>query len=176
MTQDQLLREAFSHHSALNAYAYSVLRDWDLAEDCVQEAMLTVNKKWQDYDPSQRVFPWIKGIVRFKCLELIRARRKELFFGDEDLMNMVEEAFADSIDEEFVRIREGQMKALKHCMARLNESNLTMLLKFYREKESCESIASLSKPSVNAIYISLTRIRQKVRDCTRSFMLSEQES
>ena len=170
MTQDQLLREAFSHHNALNGYAYSILRDWDLAEDCVQEAMLTVNKKWQDFDVDQRVFPWVKGIVRFKCLELIRARRKEVFFQDEDLILLVEEKISSHVDENFVHLREGQSRALKFCMAKLNENSLDLLMSFYREKKSCESLAELYKRSVNAIYISLTRTRQKLRDCSRSYM------
>jgi len=168
--QDQLLREAFSFHNALNGYAYSILRDWDLAEDCVQEAMITVSKKWQDFDTTGKVFPWVKGIVRFKCLELIRARRKEVFFEDEDLLLLVEEKLSEHIDEDFVHLHEGQTRALKHCMARLNHDSLNMLMSFYREKKSCETLAELYKRSINSIYISLTRVRKKLRACSRTYM------
>jgi RNA polymerase sigma-70 factor, ECF subfamily len=168
-SSDELLREVFRNHNALTAYAYSILRDWDLAQDAVQEAMVTVNQKADAFDSSKQVFPWVRGIVRFKCLNIIRSRKKEAFFQDSDLLDLLEKRVSEFVDEAFVRRREQQERALKHCMAQLNETSLEMLLASYRDRESSESLAQRYKRSVNAIYISLTRIRNSLRKCTRTY-------
>ena len=167
--KDQLLREAFRHHNALISYAYSILRDWDLAEDAVQEAMVTVNQKAEDFDSTKKVLPWVKGIVRFKCLNIIRSRKKEAFFKDEDLLDLVEQRVTQFIDDKFIQQREEQGRALKHCLAKLNPQSLDLITASYRDRESSESLAARYKRSVNAIYITLTRIRQQLRKCTRSY-------
>ncbi|MDD7986871.1 sigma-70 family RNA polymerase sigma factor [Lentisphaera marina] len=167
--RDELLREVFRQHNTLTAYAYSILRDWDLAQDAVQEAMITVNHKADEFDQSKSVFPWVKGIVRFKCLNIIRSRKKESFFEDEDLLQLVEQRLSQCIDENFVRRRERQSRALKHCLTKLNESSFDLLMASYRDKESSDSLAQRFNRSVNAIYITLTRIRQQLRKCTRSY-------
>ena len=167
--KDDLLREAFRQHNALTAFAYSILRDWDLAEDAVQEAMITVNQKAEDFDKSKAVLPWVKGIVRFKCFQIIRSRKKEALFKDEDLLNLVEQRVTQFIDEKFIQRREAQGRALKHCLAKLNDKSLDLLMASYRDMESSESLAARYKRSVNAIYITLTRIRQQLRKCTRNY-------
>ena len=176
ISSDELLREVFRQHNALIAYAYSILRDWDLAQDAVQEAMVTVNQKAESFDRSKKVFPWVKGIVRFKCLGIIRSRKKEAFFQDNDLLDLIEQRVTEFVDEAFIRRREQQERALKHCMAQLNEKSLELLMATYRDRESSETLAQRYKRSVNAIYINLTRIRNSLRKCTRSYQNLPEES
>jgi hypothetical protein len=52
-------------------------------------------------------------------------------------------------------------------MARLEPDSLDLLLGFYRERLSCEQLAGLRSRSVNAIRLSLSRLRAKLRDCVR---------
>ncbi|WDE98176.1 sigma-70 family RNA polymerase sigma factor [Lentisphaera profundi] len=167
--RDDLLREVFRHHNALTAFAYSILRDWDLAQDAVQEAMITVNHKAESFEKDKAVLPWVKGIVRFKCLNIIRSRKKESFFQDEDLLNLIEQRVSQFVDEKFIQRRESQGRALKYCMAKLSESSLELLSASYQGHESSEDLASKYKRSVNSIYIMLSRIRQQLRKCTRSY-------
>ena len=88
---------------------------------------------------------------------------------DEDLLNLVEQRVTQFIDEKFIQRREAQGRALKHCLAKLNDKSLDLLMASYSDKESSESLAARYKRSVNAIYITLTRIRQQLRKCTRNY-------
>ena len=171
--QEELLREAFRHQSTLTGFAYSMLRDWQLAEDVVQDALVEANRKWESFDSSKPIFPWVKGIVRLKCLETLRRRRRESLYGDTELLDLVEQRVSENVDDDFAARREEQMRALKTCMTKLNKQSLELLFGFYRERRSCDELAERMGRTVNAIYISLTRIRGRLRKCSMQVLRGE---
>lgn len=58
-------------------YAFATLRDTDLAEDAAQQAFITAWRTMRQLRDPARVGGWLRGIVRFECLHLMR-RRSEL--------------------------------------------------------------------------------------------------
>jgi RNA polymerase sigma-70 factor (ECF subfamily) len=52
----------------LLAQAYRFVRDWDLAADLVQETWLNATEAIQRYDPARPFLPWIRTILRHRCL------------------------------------------------------------------------------------------------------------
>jgi len=49
-------------------------------------------------------------------------------------------------------------------MTRLDSSSLDLILGFYRERLSCDELARMRQRSVNAIRLSLSRVRVRLRD------------
>lgn len=58
-------------------YAYSNLRDFHLAEDAVQQAFVVAYNNLHRIDHPERFGGWLRTIVRFECLHLLRSRQVE---------------------------------------------------------------------------------------------------
>jgi len=57
-------------------YALTLLRDRHLAEEVVQETMITVWSKASTYSGSSRVSTWIFGIARHKAYDILKGEKK----------------------------------------------------------------------------------------------------
>jgi len=168
VSAEDLLRAAFKYQDALTSHAYALLRDWALAQDAVQETFIVLQKKHADFRPGANVFTWARQILRFEALKIIRARGREAYLVDEELFALIEARFEEHLDADAVARLEQQKGALQHCMSRLDNDSIDLLLGFYRERLRCEDMASARRRSVNAIRLALSRTRARLRDCVRS--------
>lgn len=164
-TRDDVVKAAFQYRDALLSYSYAMLRSWTLAEDVVQEAYLVVMNKWQDLKDEGGIFLWVRQIVHFKTLEAIRARGRETSTPDQELLDLVEHAVKENLDDHFAERQRMMSTSLRDCMSRLNTFNVDLLAGFYWKQESCETLADRHGRSVNAIRLMLSRLRDKLRTC-----------
>ncbi|MBN1670162.1 MAG: sigma-70 family RNA polymerase sigma factor [Kiritimatiellae bacterium] len=165
LSQKDVMRAAFQYREALVAYAYGLLRDWALAEDVVQEAYLVLLDKWREYKPEYKVYTWVRKMVYFKVQEMYRARRREVISEDEELFGLVTQAVDRHLDEEAAERQNVMLRALRECVGRLSAGSASLLTKYYWDRQSCEAIARSVERTVNAIWLSLSRIRKKLREC-----------
>lgn len=171
--QAEILKEAFSYQDQLTAYAYVVLQDWGLAEDVVQDLFVTVSVKWESFDSSKALYPWLKRIVRNRAVDIIRSRSKEFYCQDEALLGLVDLSF-DEGEARLQRETKTLMnRALRGCVDTLGQAARDLLKGFYSEGKSCIEIAKEQQRTENAVYISLTRIRQQLRRCAEKKLASE---
>jgi len=164
-TRDDVVKAAFQYRDALLSYSYAMLRSWTLAEDVVQEAYLVVMNKWQDLKDEGGIFLWVRQIVHFKTLEAIRARGRETSTPDQELLDLVEQAVKENLDDHYAERQRMMSTSLRTCMSRLNTFNVDLLAGFYWKQESCETLADRHGRSVNAIRLMLSRLRDKLRTC-----------
>jgi len=163
--QSEILKQAFSFQDSLTAYAYVVLQDWNLAEDVVQDLFVTVSSKWESFDTSRPLYPWLKRIVRNRAVDIIRSRAKEFYCADEELLDLVEQSFDMKAEHDGKERRSRMSATLKDCIAQLNDKSKKLIEGFYSEGKSCSLLSEELKRSENAVYISLTRVRQQLRKC-----------
>ncbi|MCM8538302.1 MAG: sigma-70 family RNA polymerase sigma factor [Lentisphaeraceae bacterium] len=164
--QEQLMRDAFKFQSSLEAYANAILHDWTLSKDAVQEAFIRASVKWQEID-EDRLFNWLKKVTRDKAKDLIRREQKH---------SRIKTALDDIVDRHFdvhltKKLHEKNMartKVIEGCMGQLRPEALKVMSGFYKERESCETIADKMNRSVNAIRILLHRTRDTVRKCVKT--------
>jgi RNA polymerase sigma-70 factor (ECF subfamily) len=165
ISQVELMKQAFKYQNGLVSYAYGYLRDWSLAEDAVQEAFLVLMEKWQEFKPELGVFPWVRKMVFYKVQELQRARRRELPVEDQELRDLVSRTLEGGFDEAAGRGHEPLLKAYEDCLGRLNKGSADLLVRYYWDRESSEQIAGALNRTVNAVWLSLSRIRKSLREC-----------
>lgn len=163
--QVELMKQAFRYQNALVSYAYGQLRDWSLAEDAVQDAFCVLLEKWQEYNPEFGVFPWARKMVYYKVQEILRSRRKEVPVQDEELCDLVCHTLEEHFDEEAGRRHDPMIKAYQECMSKLGKESSELLSRYYFQSQSSEKIAAVLKRSVNAVWLSLSRIRKALRSC-----------
>lgn len=165
--QVELMKQAFRYQNSLVSYAYGYLRDWSSAEDVVQDAFLVLMEKWQEFKPELGVFSWVRKMVFYKVQELRRARRKEVRVEDPELQDLVQGVLEKHFDEDAGSRHDPLVKAYQDCMGKLNAGAADLLQRYYWNEEPGDRIAERLQRSVNAVWLSLSRIRKAIRDCVQ---------
>lgn len=163
-THDRLIREALNHQRILKFYAYTLLKDWYLAEDAVQETLITVSTKTPNYTEQNKVTAWLKKITYYKCMNIIRKNR-ESTVADDELLTIIDEGFDQYLSSERMHQYETKRNLLHRCLTGLEKNSINILMGFYRDRQSCEKLAQKYQRSVNAIRLKLSRTRQMLNKC-----------
>lgn len=165
--RDQLspIDKAMAARGRFVAFAFSQLHSWQAAEDVVQEAFVIALDKQEAFD-AQSVLPWMFGVVRNKCHEARRARRKDAAWdaGSDDIADMVSTAIQAG-DEDDDREWAHRRDALHACMEGLTDRARTLLSDVYWSRRSCEELAAVHGRRADALRMAISRLRRKLKDC-----------
>ena len=159
------VKEALQSRRKLEIYSYTLVTDWGLAEDAVQEAFVVLYKKQEQLGAKDNIYGWMKKIVRDKSIDIIR-KRKKFTSMDSELLNLVESSFNNHQSKLHQEKLRAMSSVLEDCMSHLNSEDIQIIKKFYLSKKSCESIAEQISSTVNAIRLRLSRLRAKLRKCS----------
>jgi RNA polymerase sigma-70 factor (ECF subfamily) len=171
-TREGLLKEAMQHEDVLVAYAYGLLRDWAEAQDVVQDAFVVVAEKWGTFKAGASVLAWVKGIVRFKAFDAMRARGREKVFAPETLEGLVDGQWQEHMTEEL----SGRMAAMKatltECLGKISSSARDLILRYYRDRVPATVLAREGNRTLNALRVQVFRIRRTLRECAERALRS----
>ena len=157
-----IIRQAFSYKNSLEAYAFSIIHDWGLAEDAAQEALIEVSDKAETLD-EKGLLSWMKTVTHRKSVDIIRRRKKNVF--NDTLLDAVNEAFEKHLDEAVVQKDCWRRDVLDFCLRQVDPKARKMILAFYLEGKKTEELAKELKRSANSIRIQLHRLRDVLRKC-----------
>ncbi len=167
--QADFVRLLMRNEPALRAYSRSLLPDWHLVDEVIQEASMTLWDKFDQLRDEESFLPWAKVVVRFKCLSVLdRLRRDRHVFSDGVLELLAEEAEAFDAEE-----RERSMRALRSCLEGFSPPHQELLLAPYSGEARVTALAEQSGKSANALYKLLGRLREKLADCIESRLQKE---
>ena len=138
------------------AYAGSILRDPQAAEDAVQEAFARIYAFRTGLDEQCSFSAFLFTIVRRICIDELRKRRRF-----PDLPGELPEPPAESAEEVYLRNRERLERI--HLLAELEETDRKILLAFSLEGKPTKQIAGEMKMSDGQVRVRLHRIRGKLR-------------
>lgn len=167
-TRNEILQEAMRHRRVLTCYAYTILQDWSLAEDAVQESTIVASDKWETFRGDAGILTWLRAITRRKAVDICRARRREVGFEPDALDNLVENAVSARVTEKQSDQLEQRRLALATCMRSLRQDAFEILLSFYRDRIPCDELAVMHDRTPNAIWLVLSRSRKQLRTCIRN--------
>ncbi|TWT42787.1 RNA polymerase sigma factor [Thalassoglobus neptunius] len=163
------MRQFVRHEPVLRAYARTLLPDWNVVDDALQEASVTMWEKRSDLESASGFLPWAKVVVRFKCLSAIAAaRRSRPLLTDEMLQQLADEADALQL-EELASIRSAHSK----CLGKFNAAHQELILAPYSESGRVQQLAGQCGKSAHALYKLLGRLRDKLADCMRGLLQVE---
>lgn len=153
------------------------------AEDAVQEALLGALKGWSGYAHKASVRSWLTGILRFKIIDIIRARRMvpleaspvvdidddgsfslDALFTAEDAWHP--DVFIDTLCGETQMAQRQLLDIVELCMARLPEQSARLfLMREYLglDLAEIEQGAAISGGNLRVV---LYRARMRLRECT----------
>lgn len=154
----------------LMAFIRSMIRDSTAAEDIFQEVWLALDEALSKGVSIESTPRWCRGAAKNLILRHWRENRRTVLTADEELLSLIETAFAEQDDNrEYWRAREAAMKG---CLDRLAPEEKEVLSLRYERGMLIDSIAARLGKSPNAVAKALSRLRANIRECaTRTLRL-----
>ena len=134
----------------LLALALRILKQRDLAEDCLQLAFLKVWHNSQQFNPAKaKAITWLNSIVRNQALDLLRKNKHQQLHdtSDESLAQLTDQGASQ---EKQANLSQEQ-QAVQHCLAQLKENQrqclqLQLQLAYFEGLAHPQIAAHLNQP------------------------------
>ena len=170
-----------SYQKWVHALAWRKIGDFHIAEDITQEVFLQVYRKLATLkDPSQ--FPgWLYVIVNRRCLAWLRKKRIQTQQLEDTDITMVESnSYSKHVAaEQAENAMETKRELVKSLLAKLKESDRTVLTLYYFGEMTYAEISEFLGVSVNTVATRVHRARERlkqyepmIRKALGSFQLS----
>jgi RNA polymerase sigma-70 factor (ECF subfamily) len=173
----------------LYGYAYSRVRDHHLAEDLVQDTMLSAWKSWDSYQGGSSVLVWLTGIMRHKLLDQWRSNARKPILQHQE--NEEQEANpAGLFDEQgnwvidpnhgMTSMLQSPLEAAHNadlrkfialCMAKLPQRMLLLFQAREVDELSVAEAAEAAGVTLGSAAVLLTRARHSLRLCLQESLM-----
>ncbi|PHR86464.1 MAG: hypothetical protein COA78_37960 [Blastopirellula sp.] len=172
--RDRVLKEAFECRVQLQAYACALIGNYAAAEDAVQEAMLVVVKKFDQFQEGTSILAWCRSIVRLEVLRMKQQRQKERSLVDRLLDDAIDSAFDEFQSQQRHGEEESFRQALTNCLDRVPGRGQGVLKARFVDELSYQQIAERVGMSLEAVRKSLFRLKKQVRGCVETCLRGTQ--
>jgi RNA polymerase sigma-70 factor (ECF subfamily) len=156
------------HLPALRGFLLSIVSDFTLVDDVVQETFLTVNSKAAQFEKGSNFRAWVFTIARFKALQ---ALQKSAPPAERFSQEVLEALSAHESSEDWYS--ESQMRHLFACIQTLTPKAREVVELRYQQAHRPPEIARRVGWSVDSVHVALSRARNLLRDCVMQKMESE---
>jgi len=160
---DITLRQAFSFQNTLTGYAYLITKNWPLAQDAFQEAIIALHHQLDKLDHSN-VYNWLKRVTHNKAVDLVR-KNQRLSNAQAKLTELVAAQAESEMNESDVCQTELETKALYECMQGLRGDARQLIVDFYHNNTPCTQLSHSYNKSENALRLILSRTRKSLKTC-----------
>ena len=159
------------HLPALRGFILSLVSNFSLVDDVVQESFITVTNKAASFERGTNFRAWAWTIARFKTLQLLEksAPVKERFAPDVIEALCAHESAEDWHSEEMLRHLAG-------CIEQLAPKARQSIELRYMQAHRPPEIARLMGWTVDAVHVALARARVVLRDCVTRRLAAENQA
>ena len=153
------------YQKSVHALAWRKIGDFHIAEDITQDTFLKAYQKLSTLKKPQRFASWLYVIAANHCNTWLRKKR----ISTQSLENtssaqLKTVTYSGYVIEENERTTaEAQREIVKKLLAKLQESDRTVITLYYLGEMTCEEISEFLGVSVSAIKNRLHRARQRLK-------------
>ena len=156
------------YQKQVHALAWRIVGDFHIAEEITQDAFLKAYMELATLKEPQRFGSWMSVITRRRCLAWLRKKRlwtHSLEHLEQTDNERLEEAmYSEYVVEEKERTAaETQREVVKKLLAKLQESERTVLTLHYFGEMTCSEIGEFLGVSANTIKSRLHRAQQRLK-------------
>ena len=172
--RDRVLKAALECRTELVAYARSLLGNYSAADDVLQEAMLVVVNKYDQFQDGTSMLAWCRSIVRIEVLRAKQRYQRERTLADRLLDDAIDAAF-----DEFQTVRrhdeaESWREALRRYLKRVPERGQGVLKARFADELSYQQIGERLGMNIEAVRKALFRLKKQVRSCVETSLRAAQ--
>jgi RNA polymerase sigma-70 factor, ECF subfamily len=164
--RDNLMRMFLKNRDMLSGFVYSMVEDWDLVEETIQEVTVYLCGHWTEFKPGSNFGAWIRQIARMRCRELTWQRKRSARFKKQDI-ETVEHLIADEKWDGVTTSTQVNIRDLDQCLKRLPDSHRQLVEMYYLEGRTTQQIAEYMNTTSRAFYMTLCRIRKRMKLCLK---------
>jgi RNA polymerase sigma-70 factor (ECF subfamily) len=161
----ELTRQFIGQRHELLAFIYGLMRDWDAAEEILQEVWIRLAEAERRGTTVESVPKWCRGVARNLILHHWREKRSPHVVTDSRITELAERAFEEHDSAEAVW--SARRSWLYDCMESLPARSRQLLHLKYVEGLRVAQMADRLEQSQDAILKALSRLRQALADCVR---------
>lgn len=160
---DEFLNLLMQKQMRIYAFILSVVRNFEDADDILQETVHTMWQKYEECRPIEDFVSWGIQVAYYKILEYRKRKDRNICVGmDSGLLDQVMEANR-TLDKE----SEERIEKLKRCLKQLGPRGRRFIeLRYYQDLKP-KQIAVLLGLSVLNVYKILSRIHGQLVQCVR---------
>ena len=166
----EFLRLYLGAERRLYGYIVSSLPNLTDADDVMQETVLFLWERFDDFAHGSDFLAWACTIARFRVLKYYKSQKRVRLLGDEAL-----EAVLDEMSEMRPELDDSS-EALDFCVEKLSEADRDLIRSRYCEGASTKTVAEQSGKSVASVYKAVSRIQQWLQKCVRRRLRQEDKS
>ena len=168
------------YEKQVHALAWRKIGDFHIAEEITQDTFLKVYQKLSTLKDPNQFSGWLYVIATNLCRAWIRKKRLETEPLEATEIDSTGETYSRYVAEERTKVTvEAQREVVKKLLAKLNESERTVMTLHYFGEMTCEEISRFLGVSTSAIKLRLHRARQRlkkeepmIREALNNFQLS----
>ncbi|MDE0634897.1 MAG: sigma-70 family RNA polymerase sigma factor [Candidatus Poribacteria bacterium] len=156
------------YQKPVHALAWRIVGDFHIAEEITQDSFLIAYKRLKTLKEPQRFVSWMYVITRRRCMAWLR--KKRLWTQSiEHLEQTDNERLEEAIYSEYVvtekerTVAETQREVVKKLLAKLQESERTVMTLHYFGEMSCSEIGEFLGVSANTVKSRLRRARERLK-------------
>jgi len=172
--RDRVLRAAFECREELVTYARALLGNYAAAEDAVQEAMLVVVAKHDQFEEGTSILAWCRSIVRIEVLRAMQRHQRERTLAQRVLDDAVGAAFEEFQISRTSHQRELRRDALAQCIEQISDRGKRVLEARFVDELRYPQIGQRLSMSIEAVRKALFRVKKQVRTCVETRLRTAQ--
>jgi len=151
----------------VSTYIHSLIPDYHLAEDMVQNVAIALYKKFDQYDTSRSFVAWAIGMARVEVLNSRRQLEGNVIVYQSDLPEIL-----GGVCVEMETELQPMSYALRECLGKLAPEHVEWLKQIYVDGVRPKELARRLGKKASAVRVWLFRIRRSLAECV-SQVLSE---
>ena len=148
------------HEAAVHSFVLTLLPDLSAAEDVMQQASLTMWRRFDQYESGTSFRNWAFQIAKFTAMNHLTKMRRDRHVFSERLLDLLAEQTLQQADQ-----LDAQRRALAFCIESLGPDDRVVLAGCYQESSTIKTFAETMGQTANAIYKRLNRIRSRLLRC-----------
>ncbi|MBN1396346.1 MAG: sigma-70 family RNA polymerase sigma factor [Pirellulales bacterium] len=168
---DRFMAALMANQRHLYQYVHVLLPRQQDAEDVMQNTLLVLWKKFDQFDQSTSFYAWASRVAYLETLSYRRRNNRLVTILDEGLLEQI------SIEVEAKQdLLEARREAMERCADKLNLLDRQLLDLRYAPGATVKDVARRLGRPANSVSKSLGRIRQALWDCINLELAEAQET
>jgi RNA polymerase sigma-70 factor, ECF subfamily len=151
------------NHNRLAAFVHTLVPAWQDAEEIIQDTLMVLWRKFDEFDPSTSFFSWAARVAQYEVLNYRRKNRHREFYFDDDVLSALASTALDRLDD-----MELQRGALEKCIKNLPDRDRELLKLRYREGGSIQVAAEAMRRTTGHVQRLLRKVRSGLLRCVHA--------
>lgn len=134
------------------------------AEEVAQDVFLKAYRSLADFRGQSKFSTWLYTIVNTSCISVLRKKKDETMYVEEEKMQLLGERFASAERASDYSESKSRKLMMEKALAQLTEVDAQIISLFYQQEQTLEETGKILGLTSNHVKVRLFRARQKLKN------------